>query len=191
MQNMPRNELSGQTLEGHSTAVEGELLPPAQSGDQKFQQQWIKLLSIWTDAVFEVPGLGWRFGLDPIIGLVPVVGDVASAAVSLYILSLAAHMQVPRVTLMRMMLNVAVDYLVGAIPFVGNIFDFGWKANYWNAQLLERALASPATERRRQTIWDALLVGGMMAILVVGLIASITAAVWIANWLVSQIGAAF
>jgi hypothetical protein len=167
------------------------LLPPVASADDKLRQQWIKLLSIWTDTVFEIPGLGWRFGLDPLIGLVPVVGDVASAAVSLYILSVAAHMQLPRVTLARMMLNVGVDYLVGAIPFVGNIFDFGWKANYWNAQLLERALAAPASERRRQTIWDTLFVGGMMAILVAGFIGSLVAAVWIANWIVNRIGAGF
>lgn len=188
---MPGNNLPEGILETNPKSVEGELLPPISTRDDALRQRWVKLLSVWTDTVFEVPGLGWRFGLDPIIGLVPVVGDLASALVSFYILSLAAQMQVPRVTLVRMMLNVAIDYVVGSIPLLGNVFDFGWKANYWNAQLLERTLAAPAYERRQQTIWDWLFVGGLMTLLVAVVIGSLVAAILIAAWIAKRLGAAF
>ncbi len=167
-------------------AVEGELL----TGDERRDPGiWVgkknlaKWISIWSDTVFEVPGLGWRFGLDPIIGLVPVAGDFASAVVSLYILTLAAEMQVPRSTMLRMGLNVAIDYFVGSIPIVGNIFDFAWKANARNMQLLERTLASPPTERRKQSLWDWLILGGLIAMLVALFIGSLVVAILIAAWI--------
>src|SRR5438552_697929 len=100
------------------SAVEGELLTEDQD---RGPGVWIdktslaKLISVWSDTVFEVPGVGWRFGLDPIIGLIPVAGDFASALASLYILAVAAEMQVPRSTMLRMGLNVAIDYFVGSI----------------------------------------------------------------------------
>jgi hypothetical protein len=166
--------------------VEGELLPPLSTGDAA-RERWVKLLAAWTDTVFEVPGLGWRFGLDPIIGLVPVVGDLASAMVSFYILSLASQLGAPRSTLARMMLNVGIDYTVGAIPVVGNLFDFAWKANYRNAKLLERVLATPPQERRKQSLWDWLFIGGAVAMLVGVFIGSVAAAILLAKW----IGSAF
>src|SRR5262245_23284466 len=110
----------------------GELVLPVGAGDEldrQRTQQFARLLSQWLDTAFEVPGLGWRFGLDPLVGLFPVVGDFASAMVSLYILAAAAQLQVPRGTLLRMGLNVGIDYLLGSLPVVGNVFDFIWKAN--------------------------------------------------------------
>jgi hypothetical protein len=134
--------------------------------------------------VFEVPGLGWRFGLDPLIGLVPVVGDLATTAMSFYILSLAAYFKVPRSTLARMAMNVAIDYVVGSIPLVGNIFDFAWKANQRNVTLLERALAQPPGEFRRQSVLDWLFVGGVILLLLAAFIGSITLAIVFATWIV-------
>ena len=167
-------------------AVEGELL----TGDERRgpaiwvdKQNLAKWISVWSDTVFEVPGLGWRFGLDPIIGLIPVAGDFASALVSLYILSLAAEMQVPRSTMLRMGLNVAIDYFVGSIPIVGNIFDFAWKANARNMQLLERTLAAPPAERRKQSLWDWLILGGLVALLIGLFIGSLVVAILIAAWI--------
>src|SRR3954447_762145 len=167
-------------------AVEGELL----TGDEwRAAAIWVgkqnlaRLISVWSDTVFEVPGLGWRFGLDPIIGLIPVAGDFASAVVSLYILALAAEMQVPRSTMLRMGLNVAIDYFVGAIPLVGNLFDFAWKANARNMQLLERTMASPPTERRKQSLWDWLILVGLLAALVALFIGSLVIAILIAAWI--------
>src|SRR3954454_23454301 len=169
-----------------SQAIEGELLAAdARTTPEVWaaKKQLARLISIWTDTVFEVPVLGWRFGLDPLIGLIPIAGDVASSVVSLYILALAAEMQVPRSTMMRMGLNVAIDYFVGSIPLVGNVFDFAWKANARNMQLLERTMASPPTERRKQSLWDWLILVGLLAALVALFIGSLVIAILIAAWI--------
>jgi hypothetical protein len=171
-----------------SSPVAGELLDaetrPTRTGFQ--DHQWARLLSFWTDSVFEIPGLGWRFGLDPLIGLVPIVGDLASTAVSFYILSLAAHFGVSRSTLARMTLNVGIDYVLGSVPLIGNLFDFAWKANQRNMVLLERALAAPESERRRQTFVDWLIIGGMMLLLLAALVGSITFAILLVNWILGR-----
>jgi len=180
----------GSTSASAPIPVEGELLPGPSNRAAELEKQWIKLLSIWTDSVFEVPGLGWRFGLDPLIGLVPIVGDAASALVSFYILSLAAHLQVPRSTLARMMLNVGIDYVVGAVPIVGNLFDFAWKANLKNAKLLERAMEMPAHERRKQSVYDWLLIAGGAVLLLALFIGSIAAAIVLAHWITGLFTAA-
>ena len=146
--------------------ISGELLMPGEGKaasspptDQQLaiQRQFLKFLSTWLDNVFVMPG-GWRFGLDPIIGLIPVVGDLATTLVSLYIVATAAQLRVPRSTLARMGVNIAIDSIVGAIPFVGNIFDFAWKANARNAQLLERYANASNNERKEHGFWDWLLV---------------------------------
>jgi uncharacterized protein DUF4112 len=170
----------------HNPAIEGELLgapEPSTPTAWLEKQQLARLISIWTDTVFEVPVLGWRFGLDPLIGLIPIAGDVASSVVSLYILALAAEMQVPRSTMLRMGLNVAIDYFVGSIPLVGNVFDFAWKANSRNMQLLERSLAAQPAERRRQSVWDWVILLSLVAVLIAILIASIAMTVTVIGWM--------
>ena len=185
---MPHSEflLSAQNP---SQPVQGELVVDDDNGGRQVDRRvWLKLLSTWTDNVFEVPGLGWRFGLDPIIGLVPVAGDLASAILSFYILSVAAQMQVPRSTLVRMGMNVGLDYFLGSIPIVGNVFDFVWKANHRNMQLLERHMAAPPSERARQGIWDWILIGLLGAGLLAAFVGSIAAAILLAGWLARLLG---
>jgi hypothetical protein len=97
------------------------------------------------DSAVRVPGTGLRFGLDAVLGLVPGLGDVAGAALSAYILLAAARLGAPSSVLMRMLLNVATDTIVGTVPLVGDLFDVGWKANTRNAALLDRHLAEPVT----------------------------------------------
>ena len=91
------------------------------------------------DTAFEVPGLGWRFGFDALIGLIPGVGDVATTFVSLYLLVLAGRMGLPRITVARMGLNVAIDMLRGSLPLVGDVFDVWWKSNKMNAAPCSRS----------------------------------------------------
>jgi hypothetical protein len=183
---MPRQpEWSRATPTG---AVEGELLTDEDRSDVQVwmdKRQLARVLSQWSDTVFEIPGLGWRFGLDPLIGLIPVAGDLATAVLSLYILALAAESRVPRSTLLRMGLNVAIDYVLGAVPLLGNIFDFAWKANHRNMQLLERSLATPADQRRKQSIWDWALLVGVIVGLASLFIASLVVALLIAGWIIS------
>src|SRR5215212_3833168 len=89
-------------------------------------------LSRAMDGLFRIPGTGWRIGLDALIGLIPRVGDFATTAVSLYILAAGVRYRVPKVTLLRMASNIAVDYLLGAVPIVGDLFDAAWKSNQMN-----------------------------------------------------------
>jgi hypothetical protein len=164
--------------------VSGELLMPGQTNRARgllVQKEWIKLLSRWLDDVLVVPGTNWRFGLDPIIGLIPLVGDLATTLISLYIIATAAQMQVPKSTLARMGLNIMIDSIVGAIPFVGNIFDFAWKANAKNAQLLERHANASSTERRQHNLWDWLFVAGMILTVVIVIVGSLTSTLWLLN----------
>lgn len=139
-------------------------------------EQSLEQLSRWMDGVFRVPGTGWRFGLDAIVGLVPGVGDTLTTVVSFYVLAAGVRYRVPKVTLLRMAANVGVDYLLGAIPFLGDLFDFAWKSNQKNVELLrQRASVSPA-EARRGRASDWLFVGFLMLVLLAMLVGSITIA---------------
>jgi hypothetical protein len=90
------------------------------------------------DSAFTVPGTSYRVGLDPILGLVPGLGDLVSPLFTIGILWQARDLGVPRVVQLRMLFNVAIDSLLGAVPFIGDLFDFAWKANTRNLALLER-----------------------------------------------------
>src|SRR5438477_3481258 len=92
----------------------------------------------WLDEAFRVPGTSIRIGWDPIIGLVPWAGDVLTALLSCAIVLHAHAIRVPRVVQLRMLLNIAIDLLVGAIPIIGDAADAFWKSNSMNLALLER-----------------------------------------------------
>lgn len=111
----------------------------------------LRAVSDVLDNAIRVPGTEYRIGLDPILGLVPVVGDAPGAAASAYIVAVATTLGVPRATLARMVLNLLVDALVGSIPVVGDVFDAVWKANARNVKLVEARLDAPesaALDRR-------------------------------------------
>jgi hypothetical protein len=93
------------------------------------------------DEAFEVPVLGYRIGLDPLIGLVPVAGDAVAALLSMYVVFEGARAGASFPLLFLMTLLVVVDFVVGSLPLVGDLFDAVWKANAWNARLLERHVA--------------------------------------------------
>jgi hypothetical protein len=117
------------------------------------------------DASIRIPGTQRRFGLDPLIGLLPGVGDGVGAVLSSYIIVEAARYGVPRATLLRMAGNVAIDALVGVVPLLGDLFDAGWKANLRNLALLEDHLQSPGTARRASRRWVGGIVGGLLLLL--------------------------
>lgn len=101
----------------------------------------IALLRRWTrlmDSAYQVPGTKVRFGWDPIIGLVPGVGDVATSAFAAAILYHACRLGVPRIVIIRMVINILIDLLAGLIPFAGDVADFAWKSNTLNLALIER-----------------------------------------------------
>ena len=99
------------------------------------------------DAGIRVPGTRFEVGLDPLFGLVPGIGDAVGAGVATYIVFEAARLGAPWSVLLRMLLNVGIDALVGAFPLAGDLFDAAWKANLQNVDLLERHLADPRATR--------------------------------------------
>lgn len=92
------------------------------------------------DDGYELPVFGVRVGLDPILGLLPVAGDSATAVVGLYIVAESARQGVSYWTIARQLLNIVADLAIGSIPVVGDVFDVFWKANRRNVDLFERAL---------------------------------------------------
>jgi len=125
------------------------------------------------DTAARIPGTSVRFGLDAVLGLVPGLGDVAGAALSGYLVLLAARLGAPSSVVLRMLANVAVDTAAGAIPVLGDAFDVAWKSNTRNLALLERFLAQPAPTRRASR----LVVGGILAALALLAAGGITLAV--------------
>ncbi|GAB3294946.1 DUF4112 domain-containing protein [Hymenobacter tenuis] len=109
--------------------------------DQDERLRWVERISHLLDSQFRVPGTNWRFGLDPLMGLIPVVGGLPSLAVSgALILTMMRHGASGQLVV-RMAFNVLLDTLIGAIPVLGNIFDFAYKANNRNVRLLREHYA--------------------------------------------------
>jgi hypothetical protein len=100
----------------------------------------IDALATLLDSALIIPGTGVRFGLDALIGLVPAVGDIVTAALSLFIVHEAYQLGVPGHVLLRMLGNVAIDGALGAVPVVGDAFDVLWRANRRNMRLLREWL---------------------------------------------------
>jgi len=114
-------------------------LPPKESAALERVRRVARL----QDEAIRVPGTDFRFGLDPVLGLLPVAGDTLSAVISLYPIVEAARLGAPKRTLAAMLTLVAVDAVIGSIPVVGSVFDAVWKANEWNRRLLERHFDAP------------------------------------------------
>lgn len=104
------------------------------------------------DSKFRIPGTNIRFGIDPIIGLVPGIGDWLGGLASLYFLVYAAILEARIPVLLRMLLNILLDVVVGTIPLLGEIFDVSWKANLRNAELLEEHIQNPEQTEQQSKI---------------------------------------
>jgi Domain of unknown function (DUF4112) len=122
------------------------------------------------DAGIPIPGTRWSIGLDPIIGLVPGVGDALGAVLSFYIVLQAGRSGVSGPVLLHMVANLAIDALGGAVPVVGDLFDAGWKANMMNVRLLEAYFENPSTVHRASTrrLLGVALAGGAVMLGVLG-----------------------
>ena len=121
----------------------------------------VEALARWLDYAFVIPG-GFRYGLGGIIGLIPGIGDIFDAIISLYIVGRAVQLGIPRITLARMVVNVGIESVAGSVPFLGAVFDTVFKANRRNYQLLRNHLSGP----RNQTVndWLFLIVTGMLVV---------------------------
>jgi hypothetical protein len=124
-----------------------EIIPPGKlSADEQLAQlEWIADL---LDSRFVIPGTNVRFGLDGVIGLVPVAGDIISALISFYLISRASELGLSPWVKTRMVWNVALDTVVGAVPILGDMFDVSFKSNRRNIALAKRYLVKHGARRR-------------------------------------------
>ncbi|HMF56244.1 MAG TPA: DUF4112 domain-containing protein [Pyrinomonadaceae bacterium] len=148
-------------------------------------------ISRWMDGLFRIPGVGWRFGLDAIVGLIPGVGDTATTLVSFYILAAAVRYRVPKITLLRMGLNIGIDYLVGSVPVVGDIFDAFWKSNQMNVELLRKRATVSKDEARQGRVGDWLFLGFIIILLLALLFSSIALTFMIVRFVAGHISSPF
>ncbi len=107
-----------------------------------------RLLARLLDDAIAIPGTSFRIGIDPLLGLVPGLGDALAAALAGWLLVSAARLGAPRAVIARMGLNVAIDFLIGLVPGAGDLLDFFWKSNRRNLALLEEWRARPEAVAR-------------------------------------------
>ena len=127
------------------------------------------------DDLAPIPGTSMRVGLDPVLGLVPGLGDAVTGSVAAYAIVVARRLGAPPSVLARMAGNVVIDLVAGSVPFVGDLFDFGWKASRKNVRLVERYAARPEAVKRS----SGLVVGLLLALLVGAVVAATWAVVWV------------
>lgn len=131
----------------------------------------LAVLSRLLDRAFRVPGTQWRFGLDALIGLIPGLGDVVGSVVGAYSLWIARRIGAPGAVQARMVLNLAIDGIVGLVPLAGDLFDFAFKAHSRNLALLSQWLQSPHQTRRSS--------GMVLVVALLVLFALLGGAVWV------------
>ena len=149
------------------------------SAAQAARLEAIRRASHFLDSIARVPGTSMRVGLDPILGLIPGIGDLISPLFSIAVLWQSRDLGLPRVVQLRMLLNVGIDALIGVVPLVGDLFDFAWKANNMNLALLERY----AEEERPASAGDwAFVVLVMLLMLATAIVPFV-----IAGWLIETL----
>jgi hypothetical protein len=142
-------------------------------------RQELRGLAWLLDSTFRIPGTRFRFGLDPIIGLVPGAGDIASGAISVYLLLRALQFRLPLIVIARMLVNTLLDLTLGAIPVIGDVFDFAYRSNARNIQLLEAYAGDRALSTRGEWLFFAVIAAFVVGIAVIG---------WLAiAWLVAEL----
>jgi Domain of unknown function (DUF4112) len=147
--------------------IEWEVLPPEEKRKHQGLEPLFKWLALIMDEFLRVPGSKIRFGLDPLIGLVPGLGDTASALVSAFALIQAVRLGVPRILLARMSLNILINELVGIVPIVGDAFSFWFKSNSRNYQIIKDHIGAPGASRRSD--WTFVIAVLVFLLVVVGL----------------------
>jgi hypothetical protein len=129
----------------------------------------VRVLARLLDNAITIPGTRWKIGLDPVIGLIPGIGDMVGAVLSGYIVLEAVRAEVPTFTLARMLVNVGIDTLLGAVPAVGDVFDAAWKSNMMNVALLERHLvATGGAPPQRRNVIGVMALALIVLVLIVG-----------------------
>ena len=131
----------------------------------------LKRLSHNLDEAFTIPGTERKIGIDPIIGLIPGGGDLIGGALSIYIMHAGIRMGMPRSVIIRMFGNVALEFIIGCIPIIGDLFDAMWKSNQRNVKLIEDSIIS----EEKNTIFGYFLIGVLIKTLVTAILLAIIA----------------
>jgi hypothetical protein len=163
-----------------------EVLPPESNtlssririGANWFADENLDLLAHLLDDWFRVPGTSIRFGIDGIIGLIPGLGDILAGLASCIIIVAAWFRGVPYVGLMRMVVNVAIDVIVGAIPIAGDAFDIAWKANRRNYALMTRHLRQPRKHTWKDYVFLLCIAAMLFAIFAVPVVMIVLITEW-------------
>lgn len=135
--------------------------------------QHLERIALLMDKAIRIPGTDIRFGLDPIIGFFfPVAGDAIGAVVSAYIVFVSMRYGLPKIVIARMVFNIAADFLVGSIPFLGDAADFAWKVNTRNLRLLNKHASGKRGSFWSDWAWLFILMG-VLFLLIVGMLALI------------------
>ena len=153
---------------------------PQAAGNKKNISQLAQALAQLLDASLTIPGTSIRIGLDPLLGLIPGIGDLISNAIGSSLLFLGTKAGIPRIVLLRMSINILINMVVGAIPIIGDLFSIWFKSNLQNAQLLHRHCQTTAPVT---TLIDWIYVSGI----IIGLILLTSLAFVLIFWLASSI----
>src|SRR5947199_10833786 len=152
--------------------VEWEVLPAEEKGHRASVEPLFRWLALIMDDFLRFPGTKFRFGLDPIIGLLPGVGDAASAIISALALVYAARSGLPKILLARMAMNILINELVGIVPGLGDAFSFWFKSNARNYELLKRHIATPKRARKSDWVFVCAVLALLFLIVCAGLLVS-------------------
>ena len=127
------------------------------------------------DTAVRIPGTSWYIGLDPLIGLIPGIGDALANLIGTVILGVAARLRLPRIVLARMSLNLLINGVVGAVPVAGDLFSVWFRSHAKNAALLREAAMKPDRETRPDWFYVAGIIGGTVSVLLL----AIACVVWL------------
>ena len=150
--------------------VDWEVLPPEEKRKREGLEPLFKWLALIMDEFVRVPGTQFRFGLDPLIGLVPGLGDTGSALVSAFALIQAVRLGVPKILLARMSVNILVNEIIGIVPIVGDAFSFWFKSNARNYQIIKEHMGAPPVSRRSDWIFVIAVLVLLVVIVACGLL---------------------
>jgi hypothetical protein len=154
-------------------ARRGEIITdPAAEARLRSAERRIAGMAWLLDNSIPIPGTGRRFGIEPIVGLIPGAGDLLSAGMGVAVLLEASRFRLPKIVLVRMVTNTLLDLVVGAVPFLGDLFDFAYKSNTRNLELFRRYARDPGAstgEHRAFIVGLVLLIVGVLALVLTAL----------------------
>lgn len=164
--------------------IEFELLPKETEAEKKARAV-PRLIALFMDDLFPVPGTSRRFGLNPVLDLIPAIGDASAAVVSAITLFVAARSRVPKVVITRMGLNILINALIGVIPGVGEVFAFWFRPSHRNYELLKKhapaAGGSTGTSTQGDRIFVFAIIGVVLSIFAVCVVAGLYV-----SWLIAR-----